>query len=182
MSRTTRRPKFYIETSEIKEINRDLARAYRTPYKSIRVRMTDEELEADYQYRLARYEQRKQEAKRTFWWYVDNGLSDPKHWSAQSYTTMCGEPPVRYSRAYKRLTVPKDIDEVIAESKRDFSTYTRDGKWNETGRNTGFKKTAAKCVRRANKHFCNAVMRGEEVDNKIYPHEHLGDYLVWSFW
>lgn len=149
MSRTTRRPKFYIETSEIREIQRDVDRAIRNPY--IRVRKTQEELDQHYQYMLKNYPE-----------YAD------MHYGA--------------TRGYSTVKIEVDIEAVTTKAKRNFATYTRDGKWNETGRNTGFKQAAASCVRRANKRFCNAVMRNEDIDNKIYPHEHLGDYLVWTFW
>ena len=149
MSRTTRRPKFYIETSEIREIQRDVDRSIRNPY--IRVRKTQEELDQHYQYMLKNY---------------------PEYAHMHYGTT----------RGYRTVKIEVDIEAVTEKAKRDFATYTRDGKWNETGRNTGFKQAAASCVRRANKRFCNAVMRDEDIDNKIYPHEHLGDYLVWSFW
>ena len=161
MSRTTRRPRFYLKTSEIKEINRDIAYAISRPTHYIRVRMTDAELEEQYQRQLKRY-------KETGTW-VD-------YWPYRS------EPPVRKTHGYKRVAVEKRMDEVIAKSKRDFATYTRDGKWNETNKNTGFKQAAAKTVRRANTRFCSQVKRGEEYEDKIYPHEHLGDHLVWSFW
>jgi hypothetical protein len=149
MSRTTRRPKFYIETSETKEIQLAVARATRNPY--IRVRKTQEELDQHYQYMLKNYPE---------------------------YAHM----HYRATRGYKQVKIEVDIDAVTEKAKREFATYTRDGKWNETGRNTGFKQAAAKCVRLANKQFCGAVIRGEDIDNKIYPHNHLGDYLVWSFW
>lgn len=161
MSRTTRRPRFYLKTSEIKEINRDITRAIRCPTHYIRVRMTEQELEELYQRQLKRY--------------VETGTW-VEYWPYRS------EPPVRKTSGYKRVAVEKRMDEVIAESKRDFATYTRDGKWNETGQNTGFKRAASRCVRRANARFCSSVIRGEEYENKIYPHDHLGDYLVWSFW
>ena len=161
MSRTTRRPKFYLKTSETKHINRDIASAIRFSNHYIRVRMTEEELDTEYQRRLSRYS--------------ENG-----HWVL--FWRISEEPPVRRTKGYKHVAVEKNMDEVIAESKRDFATYTRDGKWNETSRNTGFKRAAASCVRRANKRFCYAVIRGEEYEDTIYPHEHLGDYLVWSFW
>ena len=149
MSRTTRRPKFYIETSETKEIQLAIASAKRNPY--IRVRKTQEELDQHYQYMLKNY---------------------PEYAHMHYGTT----------RGYRLVKIEVDIDAVTTKAKREFATYTRDGKWNETGRRTGFKQAAASCVRRANKRFCGAVMRDEDVDDKIYPHEHLGDYLVWSFW
>lgn len=161
MSRTTRRPKFYIKTSETKHINRDVASALRFPNFYIRVRMTEQELEEEYQRNVERY---KTSATVFTYYYYRN------------------EVPTRRTSGYKRVAIEKSMDEVIAESKRDFATYTRDGKWNETGRNTGFKQAAAKCVRRANARFCSTVLRGEEYDDTIYPHEHLGDELVWNFW
>lgn len=161
MSRTTRRPRFYIKTSEIKELNCDIARAIRSPTHYIRVRMTEQELEEQYQRQLKRYAE-------TGTWV--------EYWPYRC------EPPVRKTSGYKRVEVEKRMDEVIAKTKRNFATYTRDGKWNETGKNTGFKQAAARCVRRANSRFCSTVIRGEEYDNTIYPHDHLGDYLVWSFW
>jgi len=149
MSRTTRRPKFYIETSETKEIQTAIARAKRNPY--IRVRKTQEELDQKYQYMLENYPE----------------------YAHMHYGVI---------RGYKQVRIEVDIDAVTEKAKREFATYTRDGKWVMSGKNTGFKQAAASCVRRANKQFCNAVIRGEDIDNKIYPHEHLGDYLVWSFW
>lgn len=181
MSRTTRRPKFYIETSETKHIQRDIALAIRYPNTYIRVPKTEQELDEEYQRAVHRYEEAKKQARRSYWWYLDNAFGD-EHWCMRQYHSSIPTVPVRHTHGTKRVAIEKSMDEVIAESKRDFSTYTRDGKWNETGRNTGFKQAAAKCVRRANKRFCSAVIRGEDVDNKIYPHEHLGDYLVWSFW
>jgi hypothetical protein len=123
--------------------------------------MTAEELDEEYQRRLAQYKEQG-------------------YWCFYSYCERT--PPIRRTKGYKYVSVEKRMDEVIAESKRDFATYTRDGKWNETGRNTGFKQAATRCVRRANARFCSTVIRGEEYDDTIYPHNHLGDHLVWNFW
>jgi len=180
MSRTTRRPKFYLKTSETKHINRDIARAIRFPDHYIRVRMTEEELDTEYQRNLVEFERVKKTSFFALYFYLS------QHYSADYYKEKCdsimAHKPTRRTKGFKRVAVEKSMDEVIAESKRDFATYTRDGKWNETSRNTGFKRAAASCVRRANKRFCSAVIRGEEYEDTIYPHEHLGDYLVWSFW
>ena len=83
---------------------------------------------------------------------------------------------------YHRIDIPWSVELEIEELKKQYQEFTRDGHWNETGRNTGFKQAANKHVRLANKQFCSAILRGEDYDNKIYPHDHLGDYLVWSFW
>jgi hypothetical protein len=161
MSRTTRKPRFLIRTSETQHINNAIATAIRYPNRTIRVCMTEQELEKQYQRQLVQYTE-------TGTWVT--------YWPYRS------EPPVRKTSGYKHIVVEKRMDEVIAKSKRDFSTYTRDGKWSETGKNTGFKRAAAKTVRRANAQFCSSVIRGEEYDDTIYPHEHLGDHLVWNFW
>ena len=161
MSRTTRRPKFYLTTSETNEIMRDLERAIRIPYKSIKVPLTEEELDKEYARRVKQY---KESGYWAYYW--------PQHFEA----------PIRPTKLYKRVQVEKDIEEVITKAKANFATYTRDGKWNETGRNTGFKYAAKKQVRKANKRFCKVVLQDQDYDNITYPHDHLGDYLVWCFW
>jgi hypothetical protein len=55
MSRTTRRPRFLVRTSETEQIQRDIAYAIRFPHTSIRVPMTEQELEELYQRQLKQY-------------------------------------------------------------------------------------------------------------------------------
>lgn len=83
---------------------------------------------------------------------------------------------------YHYVTIEITREDEIEQLRKQYAKFTRDGHWNETGRNTGFKKASAKAVRNGNRRLKTKIMKDEDYDHVSYPNDHDHDYLVWSFW
>ena len=78
---------------------------------------------------------------------------------------------------------PKSYEEHFEKARQEYRKASRDGYWNETGRNTGFKQAATKTVRNANKRYCQKVMKDPEAwHEESAPNGHEGDGHLWDFW
>lgn len=95
--------------------------------------------------------------------------------------------PLRYLYRgwYKKLKEfdQKEYDEEVKEARRNFKKYSRDGRWNETGRNKGFKHACAKEIRNKTKKILHDIIY-EKVDaeNVCFPDDHNGKCKIWDFW
>lgn len=189
MSRTTRKPLHFLEENEETYIKRQINRRIwkKDPLfhtNTIRRKKPIDEYEAECEVANAEYNELLKRASYDDYGRPYVGKTFDSRWEFGKLVRRLYPKYIkqRYVARYHWIDIPWSVEQEIEELREQYREFTRDGHWNETGKNTGFKHAAAGCVRRANKQFCNAVMRGEDVDNKIYPHEHLGDYLVWSFW
>lgn len=184
MSRTYRKPAYYVEHSDVSYANRELARhhqmvAHSRPWggtgyaKKVR---KDQKL----------FEQQLAEAKAEFDQKVkDNGGSI-------YYTHICpwrrekvrAEIRPNYVSRFQWISIdPPSEQQVIATALAKRKKMTRDGHWSETTPRSGFKYDAKKTVRRANKALCKAVVSGDEMwEDKPYPTRKLGKHHVWSWW
>lgn len=90
--------------------------------------------------------------------------------------------PTLYVHKYVYKDVYQSREDRIKELRQKYATFSRDGRFNESSRSTGFKKKAARVVRRENQRFCRKIMMGAEYDHTPYPDHHLGDPYVWDFW
>lgn len=89
-----------------------------------------------------------------------------------------------HSKTFRRYTEKSD-KEIVAEAVREYHKQFRDGRNGLTCTtvNTGFKKGAAKILRRANKRFCADVVKdSNEWDNKPYPSRKIAKYHIWDWW
>jgi hypothetical protein len=87
--------------------------------------------------------------------------------------------PYYYCNWRDRTAEDHDIED--AESAKEYHTFGRDGTWNETGRNQGFKHEAKKYVRNANKKFCRKVIDGVDYDDDAMPIRKEGKQFSWNW-
>lgn len=183
MSRTYRdlRNRWHSRDTVEGEIAWTIDWANRFPFTSKRVRKSDE----DYEKQVAAAKRKYHEA------IAKNGGSDEYVYTAGTFDFMTnkyvsrqfvGKIRMDYVSKYEYIRVKRDVDAEIEKAKIDFAKRARDGYCNDTGRNTGFKKAAAKSVRQANKNFCKKVLADDEWEDDPYPTHKLGKALVWNFW
>lgn len=89
-----------------------------------------------------------------------------------------------YFHYKSRKVVYNEIDYNAEEKSAafEYSKYTRDGWWNESGRNKLYKKWSKKLVRNANKRLERAIVKDDDYDHLSYPDYYLAKHLVWSIW
>lgn len=189
MSRTTRKPLRVIEENEETYIKRSLnRRIWRQDRfyssKVVRRKKHTDEYEAEWQAAWDEYNEKLKKASRD----EDGRPYILKTWR---YDYSCGERKFGlypdylrepYVSRYHRIEIPWSIEQEIEELKKEYREFTRDGHWNETGRNTGFKETAAKVTRIGNRRLERKIMKDDDYDHLPYPNEHDGDFHRWSFW
>ena len=172
MSRTTRKPRWYVEHTDASYINREIARHTRRPYKTVKVRKSDEEYEADFARDLERY--REEIA-------ANGGTPYYKRWSCWSKMYIDCEIRRPWANRHRYKRVPYSVDDCIEDAKRERKKLTRDGSMSESGRRTYFKHLAKKEVRYEWKRMKTAILKDEEYD-RYCPHDRLGKKHVWSVW
>ncbi len=182
MSRTTRKPLRVIEENEETYIKHQLSSRFRrwnkgNNYKTrvVRRKKSQEQYEAEWEAAWKLYHEQLKKAHR-------DEYGRPYVW-AQSYRGFI-EHYIRepYVTKYHRIEVPWSVEQEIEELKTQYSEFTRDGHWNETSRNSGFKEASKMQVRLGNRRLEKKILKDEDYDYLPYPNEHDGDYLVWSFW
>lgn len=191
MSRTYRKPLRAIEENEETYIKKQLASRYRRWNKGdnystrwVKRAKPKDQYEAEYKAAWDEYREKLKKAS-----YDDQGR--PFIGYCRGYTYNCGK--VTYTQVadylrephvsrYHRVEIPWSVEQEIDDLKSQYREFTRDGHWNETGRNTGFKKASAKTTRLGNRRLEKKILKGEDYDHLPYPNEHDGDHLVWSFW
>lgn len=95
----------------------------------------------------------------------------------------CDRPAFRnYVSKFYYITVDVSYEKALAYAEEEWAKRFRDGYCSETSRTTGFKKDAAKKLRRDNKRYCDDVVAGREVDHLAYPSRKESKYIVWSYW
>jgi hypothetical protein len=92
--------------------------------------------------------------------------------------------PIIY--AYKdRIVVEIDIDYdvEVAKLSAEYDKFTRDGHWQETSRNSQFKKHCAKDLRHKNKEILSKVLKDDESwEQQPFPDTYMGKHLIWDYW
>lgn len=188
MSRTYRKPLRLIEESEDTYIKRQLASRYRRWNKGdnyttrrVRRKKPDDQYEAEYKAAWDEYQEKLKKATydeygRPYVWRYYWMSCECKHFGYADYIR------APYVSRYHRVQIPWSVDQEIEDLKAQYRKFTRDGHWNETGRNTGFKEAAAKTTRLGNRRLEKKILKDEDYDHLPYPNEHDGDYLRWSFW
>lgn len=183
MSRTTRKPLRVIEENEETYIKRQLNRRYNRwtgdplyTTKVVRRKKPQEQWLKEYDAAWAEYRAKLKKAS-----YDSAG--HPYLGFEQSWW---GNRPIYlrepYVSRYCRIEITWSIEQEIEELKKEYREYTRDGHWNETGRNTGFKEAAAKVTRIGNRRLEKKILKDEDYDHLPYPNEHDGDFHRWTFW
>lgn len=182
MSRTYRKPKFLIQETLVQHLN-DTRESYtrRAKYgigitRQIKTRKTAAEYAADVAAADARYEADCRAVRKRCWypstdsvqykWYL-NSLPDRRHY---------------YVSKFRYRTVIVTLEEELAEARADYAKRTRDGYWNESGRNTAYKTLSKETVRQAVKRLEHRILRDEDCDHLPYPDTYLGKKHIWDVW
>jgi hypothetical protein len=188
MSRTVRKPLRMIEESEETYIKKQLNSRFRRwrkganySTKCVRRKKPEDQYEAEYQAAWDEYQEKLKTAEydeygRPYVWRYG------WNWCNRERTIYAEYIHRPYVSRYYRVDIPWSVDQEIGDLKTQYRKFTRDGHWNETGRNTGFKEAAAKTTRLGNRRLEKKILKGEDYDHLPYPNEHDGDYLRWSFW
>lgn len=193
MSRTTRKPLHVIDENEETYIKRQLNSRFRRwdkgdNYTTRRVRRKkpEDQYKAEWEAANAEYQEQLKKASYDEYGRPYVGKSYRYDWDWTRCTRKYAEFP-NYLRApyitrYHRIEIAWSIEQEITELKKQYSEFTRDGHWSETGRNTGFKEASKTKVRLDNRRLEKKILKGDDYDHLPYPNEHDGDYLRWSFW
>ena len=188
MSRTYRKPLHLIEESEETYIKKQLNSRFRRWRKGdnyctkyVRRKKPEDQYEAECQVAWNEYQEKLKTAEydeygRPYVWRYG------WNWCNRERTVYADYIHRPYVSRYHRVDIPWSVDQEIEDLKTQYRKFTRDGHWNETGRNTGFKEAAAKVTRLGNRRLEKKILKGEDYDHLPYPNEHDGDHLVWSFW
>jgi hypothetical protein len=188
MSRTHRKPLRLIEESEETYIKKQLNSRFRRwrkgdnySTKSVRRKKPEDQYEAEYQAAWDEYQEKLKTAEhdeygRPYVWRYG------WDWCNRERTVYAEYIHRPYVTRYHRVDIPWSVEQEIDDLKTQYRKFTRDGHWNETGRNTGFKEAAAKTTRLGNRRLEKKILKDEDYDHLPYPNEHDGDYLRWSFW
>lgn len=188
MSRTYRKNAYFgTEISKEKYISKELA--YNRFRKTKRRFLKGEELEKAKQKIIdAHYANlREYTRKRSYYNYLKN------NYGASYYTIMFNyydsavkeieKGPNLNKKFYVREYIELTKEEVIKNASDYFDEHFRDGKGSETARRSGFKKEAARHVRRNNRILEKKIINSDDTwENYVYPNEHDGDHFVWNWW
>lgn len=180
MSRTTRKPAFVVETSRESWIRRELKYWSRRPYTHVRVYFTEEENEAYYAGQVAEYEARCKQARRDYWWYLENG-DRWNEFAERRYLAAVSNPPVRRNM-YRYQRVDQSADEVIAEANAYYDRATRDGWAAETTQRSGYKHATARSLRLENRRYCHRVIKDDRWEEVAAPSRKEGKQKIWDWW
>lgn len=172
MSRTYRKPKWYIQHSDVSYANRELARHTRFPYKTVKVKKTEEEMKRDMDRAENEYKQKIKD---------NGGKTQYLSWSWCKKKYEMVDIPKPYVHPYKYVKVDVNVDDVISNANLERAEYTRDGKMSETSRNKLYKRFSKKEVRNEWKKMRHKVMRGEDYD-AFNPCDAIGKQHIWNVW
>lgn len=183
MSRTYRNPKFVQETNLVEYLNDELAYILKKQKnnkieKTIRVRKTPEKYKQDLEDSNLRYENDCLKIKKMYW----NCWDKPDHFLYKSYIGQLPKKYHYYVSKYSYETIWVDVETEISEAIYKFSKRTRDGYWNESGRNKAYKNLSKKEIRRKNKVLTTKILKDDDYDHLSYPDRYLGKKHIWSVW
>lgn len=184
MSRTYRKPKYAVWETETQYINSELEylnrryRRYGELTDQIKVRKTKEEYERDVAAANARYEEDCRKVRKLYW-YVCN---KPDHPGYDWYIRALPERYRYYVSKFRYETVPVNVEEKIAEARRDYAKRTRDGYASESGLKTAYKTLSKETVRQAVKRLERNIVKDDDWDHLPYPDTYLGKKHIWDVW
>ena len=171
MSRTHRTPKWDITLVKLIADRLDYHKRY--PYKTVKVRRDQDEYDRQVAWAEAELAERVA---------ANNGETTLKYYCPWRKETRYRELSRNHVGRYKYEKVPETEEEVIADAMAFHKRLKRDGHWNETTCNKGFKKDANSTVRNNNKRFCNKVVRDDDWEGRAYPIRKEGKYHRWNWW
>lgn len=154
-----------------------------------RFRKTKEELQRDNEAADAEYAEALKNAKphhyydwctRTLTRILISGFREYTDWRGEKRKDPI-EVRRKYVSRYRYETVEYTHEEQIKQLEQEYSTYTRDNRWNENSRNKGFKEQATTDLRNYTRRFIHLAMK-DQLEDQAYPDPHIGDGRVWDFW
>lgn len=172
MSRTYRKPRWYVEHSDASFVNFQLSMYRSVQY--IRVRKPSDQYREEYNRAVIEFEHDVKlngpnEQRMMYSWVEKRSasISVPKVFY----------PPSRYW--YKE--VPYSVDQCIKEALDKRKEQTRDGYLSETPRRSGYKKDSAREVRREWNKMKHKIINDEDYDS-FYPADKIGKKYTWTYW
>lgn len=183
MSRTYRKPAYYVEQSDVSYANRELqwhrrrlsqVRPGGTGYLK-RVKKDPEQYQRECDQAQAEFQLKvEQNGGSLYYMYTCPWLGTTRELTLRP----------RYVSRYQYVPdqPPSDqqvIDNAVAERRK----MTRDGVYSETAQRSGFKRDATRVVRRANKKYCRDVVNDDNTwEDYPYPTRKLGKHMKWNWW
>ena len=173
MSRTTRKPRWYVEHSDVSFINSDKVHNYNRETYVQKVRKTREEYERDLEEADARYWREMETEGPEILRYS---------WMERKYVYV-PRPRPHVSRYHyiRRPYTQADFEADIERAKEERKKLTRDGSMSESGRRKYYKRLAKKEVRNEWKRMKARIMKGDDYD-QFWPHDKLGKTFIWEVW
>jgi len=194
MSRTARKPLRVIDENEETYIKRQLNSRFRRwdkgdNYTTRRVRRKkpEDQYKAEWEAANAEYQAQLKKASYDEYGRPYIGKSYRYDWdwtrSARKYAEFPNYLRPPHITCYHRIEIPWSIEQEIDDLKTQYAEFTRDGHWNETGRNSGFKHACDKDFRNKNRCMIHKVIYDKvDPDNAIFPDRKDGKQKVWDFW
>lgn len=191
MSRTIRKSRFTDERNEEQYIKQQLQSRYNKLYiggdyrtRLVRRKKPEELYKAQVAAAWAEYNTKLQQAVYDEQGQPYVGYTYRHNYSCGKYTFGLFPNYLRkpYISLYHRIEIPWSIEQEIDALKKEYLAFTRDGRWSETSRRSGFKEGSANVTRLANHRLEKKILKGEEYEHLAYPNEHDGDFLRWAFW
>lgn len=168
MSRTYRKPQWYVENNDVSHENHYL-RGFNGTKRERRLKPV-EQYKAECEAADRRYDDicRKEGKYVTRW-----------HWLERRYVEITR--PRFYVSKFIYTTVPYSIEEARIDAKAQRDSYTRDGALKDGTRRKQYKNLSKKAVRNEWKKMKNKIMKDENYDAH-YPHDQLGKKYIWAVW
>ena len=166
MSRTYRKNSITTEESKVAYVNRNMEFFYRhyswKSYFPAGRKEAYEKAFAEYKSEISRYYRLR------FTCFAIEYPEQPREWDY---------------RVVERKKVEYDYEKERKKLEREYDSFKRDGKLNETGRNTAFKKHCTGELRVHNRRLARKILKDDiDWDQKPYPDTYLGKLRIWDYW
>lgn len=194
MSRTTRKPLRMIEENEETYIKHQLnsrfrrwGKSHRYETKTVRRKKPEDQYKAECEAANAEYQEQLKKASYDEYGrpYVGKSYRYDWDWTrcARKYAEFPNYLRAPYVTRYQHVEIPWSVEQEADELKKQYREFSRDGHWNETSRNSGFKHACDKDFRNKNRCTIHKVMYGKvDPEEAIFPDRKDGKQKVWDFW
>ena len=192
MSRTIRKPLRMIEENEETYVKHQLNsrfrrwnKSYRYESKTVRRKKPQEQYEAECEAADAEYNELLKKASYDEYGHPYVGKTFDSRWECGKmvYKYYPNYIRVRYVTRYHRIDIPWSIEQETEELKKQYREFSRDGHWNETSRNSGFKHACDKEFRNKTRCMIGKIMHNKvDPDDVVFPDRKDGKHKIWDFW
>lgn len=120
------------------------------------------------------------------WYWTESGKRDYEEaiarWERLRHLYSCYKPYARSYMNYKLEYDKYDIEEQIAYYKKQYRSFSRDGKYSEKI-GSFYKKACVKEIRIKNRNIiCKIVKDAIDIDGVIFPDRKDGKRKIWDYW